>query len=97
LGVSPCFLSKNAQKLPGYIERAAIPAYESSSKGIAFGMEGANRMGRKASTEPHGNQNLHRYRLYTNMIDKNANQWQGGNGKPRARKTMSFVMFVAPE
>jgi hypothetical protein len=37
-GVSPCFLSKNAQKLPGYIERAAIPAYESSSKGIAFGM-----------------------------------------------------------
>jgi isochorismate hydrolase len=36
LGVSPCFLSKNAQKLPGYIERAAIPAYNTAVLGAVL-------------------------------------------------------------
>jgi hypothetical protein len=31
------------------------------------------------------------------MIDKNANQGQGGNGKARVYiKSMSFVLFFAP-
>jgi hypothetical protein len=34
-----------------------------SSKGIAFGMEGAKRMGRKAATDWHGKKNLHRLTL----------------------------------
>jgi hypothetical protein len=28
------------------------------------------------------------------MIDKNANQWQGGNGKPSVRKTMRFSYLL---
>jgi hypothetical protein len=32
--------------------------------------------------------------LHTSMIDKNANQWQGGNSKPRVCKTMRFSCLL---
>jgi hypothetical protein len=112
LGVSPCFLSKNAQKLPGYIERVAIPAYEKAALGAVLpekaGAEhlsyagvisratasrliaktrskfrapfwagvAAKKWGKGSSrgnsrrhgrSDQHGNQNLHRYRLYTSF------------------------------